>query len=296
MVLWNGIAVTNGKGGVLKTSITANVAGLAAAGGWRTLVVDCDPQGNLGRDLGYMDDADDGEALADAVINRTRPDVLSEVRPRLDVVAGGPAIRTRLLPEMQRRMLSGAIEPLNGFAEAFATMANDYDLIMVDTPPGEAVIQAAIMRTVQWLVIPTRPDAASIDGLATVAQVASEQRAVNPELSVLGIVLGPVPASATALAREARSEVQELVGEELHVFDTVIRDAPRLAFDLRQRGQLAHEYEAAAATAEPWWKAVRLGKRPASFSSADLAGDYQGLANDIIARYSQRAQEAATHG
>ncbi len=60
----NSILVLNGKGGVGKTSLTANLAGLAALSGWRVLAVDLDPQGNLGRDLGYLGDADDGQTLA----------------------------------------------------------------------------------------------------------------------------------------------------------------------------------------------------------------------------------------
>ena len=41
------IAVINGKGGVQKTTVVANVGGLLAASGYRVLLVDMDPQGNL---------------------------------------------------------------------------------------------------------------------------------------------------------------------------------------------------------------------------------------------------------
>ncbi|HKZ29483.1 MAG TPA: ParA family protein, partial [Acidimicrobiia bacterium] len=44
-MLTNTIAFANGKGGVGKTSVTANVAGIAALSGWRVLTVDLDPQG-----------------------------------------------------------------------------------------------------------------------------------------------------------------------------------------------------------------------------------------------------------
>jgi Mrp family chromosome partitioning ATPase len=61
----NAVAVATGKGGVGKTSITANVAGTAALSGWRVLAVDLDPQGNLGNDLGYNQrgDGDEGGRL-----------------------------------------------------------------------------------------------------------------------------------------------------------------------------------------------------------------------------------------
>lgn len=58
------IAVINGKGGVFKTSLVANLGGLLAEGGSRLLLVDLDPQGNLGEDLGYANKGDGGRSRA----------------------------------------------------------------------------------------------------------------------------------------------------------------------------------------------------------------------------------------
>ena len=70
------ICVANGKGGVNKTSIVANLGGLAAAGGYRTLLVDLDPQGDLSDDLGYYDNPDDdhGQQLAAALLTGSAAD------------------------------------------------------------------------------------------------------------------------------------------------------------------------------------------------------------------------------
>ena len=69
------IAVLNGKGGVGKTSITANLGGLFSDAGYRVLLVDLDPQGNLGNDLGYLGAGlgDGGEALSAAGTAGTAP-------------------------------------------------------------------------------------------------------------------------------------------------------------------------------------------------------------------------------
>ncbi|MFC7164497.1 ParA family protein, partial [Aquipuribacter hungaricus] len=85
------VAVINGKGGAGKTSITANVAGLVANSGFRVLVVDMDPQGNLAEDFGYTQgEADDqGQSLAAALAFGQPATPRRDVRPRLDVFVGG---------------------------------------------------------------------------------------------------------------------------------------------------------------------------------------------------------------
>ncbi len=86
-MLQRSIAVSNGKGGVGKTSVASHLAGIAAAAGWKVLAVDLDPQGNLGQDLGYYqaDRGDSGRSLSDAVIDGTELVPLRDVRPNLDV-------------------------------------------------------------------------------------------------------------------------------------------------------------------------------------------------------------------
>jgi len=56
---------------VLKTSLTANIGGMLASSGYRVLLVDLDPQGNLAEDLGYAasDRDDEGRALAQGLMS-----------------------------------------------------------------------------------------------------------------------------------------------------------------------------------------------------------------------------------
>lgn len=79
------IAVVNGKGGVGKTTITANVGGRLAASGYRLLLVDMDPQGNLAEELGYTGSAvnDGGLAPAHALAFGVPIKPVENVRPQL---------------------------------------------------------------------------------------------------------------------------------------------------------------------------------------------------------------------
>lgn len=71
MAISNSLAVTQGKGGVGKTTVVANLAGLFAAAGYRVLVGEFDPQGNLSRDFGY--EKQSGEELLMALMSGGRP-------------------------------------------------------------------------------------------------------------------------------------------------------------------------------------------------------------------------------
>lgn len=290
----NSILVLNGKGGVGKTSLAANLAGLAALTGWRVLAVDLDPQGNLGRDLGYLDDADDGQTLATAVASGTRPEPLRDVRPGLDVLAGGPAL-DGLVADLQRALLGGELGAVDRFGTALEAAAADYDLVVIDSPPGEALLHSAAVRAVHYIVIPTRADAASIDGLGRVAAVVAREGASNPGLEVLGVVVGPLPTRAQAIARQTRAELEELLGD-ITIFETIVRDVPRAAVDCRARGALAHEYEQAALRAPRWYERRARGGDGEGFSdaAAGLAADYQALVREILARYSARQAATAT--
>jgi cellulose biosynthesis protein BcsQ len=305
-VVPNCILVWNGKGGVIKTSLTANLAGIAAAGGWRVLTIDLDPQGNLGRDLGYLDAADQGEALVNAVRSGTRPDPIPAVRPNLDALAGGPALND-LVADLQRQLLRGDLSAAGGLLRALAPIAAEYDVVLMDSPPTEALLHVAAARVAHYVLIPTQPDAASIDGIGAVASVVARERDANPHLEVLGVVLGPIPGLAawgqhgdgaptkaydrSAIERDVRAELRQLLPEDIPVFDVAIRDAKKVAVDCRKRGELVIDYELAATAAGPWWKHLRSGTRSTeTFSAAasNLATDYQMLANEVFGRYIAR--------
>lgn len=284
------VAIANGKGGVGKTSVTAALAGLLAAAGYRVLTVDADPQGNLRRDLGY--EPSDGDGLAMAIQNGATVTPLREVRSNLDCIPGGPALYD--VPATYVSRLTRG-ESLPGLRDALAVLrpadpeAVDYDLILIDTPPGEPVLQDVVFKAADYLIIPTRSDDASLDGLVAVANRFASARAHNPSLRLLGVLLFGVRSGSHRLRTTVRAALEDTLDGAAPVFDATIRYLESAAVDMRRQGMLPHELEHGQAQ-ERSRRLARLRSR-AGLGGADellsrdasgLAGDYADLAREVL--------------
>jgi chromosome partitioning protein len=285
-VIPNVVLVANGKGGVYKTSLVANVAVLAALGGWRVLAVDLDPQGNLARDLGYMDRSDGGEELLAAVTRGRPPEVMGEVRPNLDVLAGGPSTDD-LVGLLTSKALRDDDDAVRLLESSLAPLAAGYHLVLFDAGPSQTWLHRAAMTAAHFLVIPTHLDDASIDGLGRVFRLYRSVRAsTNPDLEVLGVALTGVQSQATVLLRDVRAQLETLLGNRVPLFSQPVRYAQRAAVDCRARGVVACEYEREARSAPQWFTAVRRGETPTRFGAVGgLAEDYQRLVDEILAAF-----------
>ena len=221
-----------------------HIAAAAAESGWDVLVVDLDPQGNLGEDLGYRQSglSDDGMALSKAVQFREPLDPpVKRVRPLLDVVPAGS--RTRELARVLQDR--GAREAARSMDAALSPLVPDYDLILFDCPPGDTMLGDLGLSMARGLVVPVMCDAGSLDGLEVIAARVQVIRnsGINPELVLLGIALFDVKPRATALRRQVEEELSADFIQGVRVFATSIRHSERAAFDMRRDGATASEYD-----------------------------------------------------
>ena len=287
------LTVANGKGGVGKSTVAANVAGLSAAAGWKVLLVDFDPQGNAGHLLGYGWDgrSDHGRHLVDALVaGRPLAPPLRGVRDGLDVIPGGEHLDT--LEDVLAGRVKRGQEIQEVFAAAIAPIAGDYDLIVLDTPPTRPVLLRMALGATRWIVVPTRPGRMSIEGLRALAAEMVAARRTNPELELLGALLYDVESSASVIRRNAVEDITAALGGAAPVFSTVIRHALAPVCESEERGLLIHEVAEQVDSAEPFWVALTEGRTPNRMpgSAPALAEDLVLLTQEILQGIDAREQ------
>ena len=156
------IALYNLKGGVGKTAATINLAYLAAKEGYKTLVWDMDPQGSSSFYLG----AEAGTKNESKKLLNSEMDLLDAVQnsayPNLDIIPADLSARHAdvLLSEMKqsKRKISSLLSSLK----------KDYDVVILDCPPGISLLHDAIFFGADWVLMPNIPTTLSIRSYETV--------------------------------------------------------------------------------------------------------------------------------
>lgn len=300
------LAFANGKGGVGKTSVTANLAGLFGLAGYRVLVVELDPQGNCARDYGLpvdeyesLKDVIDanGEQHAAALLLKSAsapPPLYTEVRPNVDLIAGGGGL--------ERIYKYYAANSKDSLADAIRweimSLGRPYDLILIDAPPIDITALEAVLRVAGIVIIPVKADDASIDGLPTIADSFGPAKLENPWLALGGVVRFGIGSSATRVAARASETVEQILGSTAPVFESIIRHSDSAMQDSRRHGLLAHELESASTDAKARkLAALRSGGVVATGAgtSKGLAEDYENLAAEVLARMNELISENATN-
>jgi chromosome partitioning protein len=270
------LVIANGKGGVGKSSLAAALAVVLTMIGKRVCLIELDPQGNNGEDLGFIgtDLYDNGEGQARAIFDGTGFKPTGEARPGLWVVPGGEALEA-VAEELyiQRRIArdTGNDSWLYMYANSIAQMAEDVDIFILDVAPGSLVLQTQAMIAGDMVLVPSRSDESSRKGLRTIAKRFVEAKPNNPSLTLIGIVLFGINSSGTKVTASIRGELERDIRGAAPVLESVIRYVEAVAVKCRQLGlvpaELAREPGIDANTA---------------VSAKRLAGDYRALATEIL--------------
>lgn len=214
------IAVLNQKGGVGKTTTAVNLGSYLARAGKRVLIVDLDPQGNATSGLG----------IDKNTLNETMYDVLFNHQSAPNVVINTEFENLQLLPANQN--LAGAEVQLVSALQRELQLRQvleqfDHDFILIDCPPSLGLLTINALSAAQYVLIPVQAEYYALEGLSQLLNVVERvQSAINPNLSILGVVLTMFDAR-NSLSDQVKDELGKHFGNSL--FTTIIPRNVRLA-------------------------------------------------------------------
>ncbi len=219
--------VFNQKGGVGKSSIACNLAAVSAAEGYRTLLVDLDPQANSTLYLTGLANDDIPTGIADffkqtlssnAAGKRNRVVITATRYANLDLVTASPE-----LADLQSKLQSKF--KINKLRKLLVELSEDYERIYIDTPPALNFYTFSALVAAERLLIPFDCDSFSRQALLSVlAQVEDLRLDHNESLQVEGVVINQF-ASRTSLHRIM---VDELLGAGLPVLPVYLSSSVKM--------------------------------------------------------------------
>ncbi len=208
--------VFNQKGGVGKSTLTANLAAIAARHGQRVLVIDLDPQGNLSHYL-LGDALPDTQAehsllhwfdqtLSFSLFPRPTDSFLHATPfPQLTLMASHPGLG-ELAPKLEARYKMFKLRDL------LAELSDRFDEIWIDTPPALNFFSRSALIACDRCLIPFDCDSFARQALYQLMDNVAEIRADhNPDLRVEGIVVNQFqPRSSLPVRQVAELEAEGL--------------------------------------------------------------------------------------
>lgn len=239
------MSMANQKGGVGKTTTAINLSASLAAAEKRTLLIDCDPQGNATSGMGINDEAIRKKNLYHCLIeNRPLREVIVETQvPHLDLV---PANQDLVGIELEFISLEDREKRLRSLLRDLKTV---YEYILIDCPPSLGFLTVNALVASDCLIVPLQCEYFAMEGLGhLLTTMGLIKNRLNPTLTLGGILLTMYD-TRNLLSRRVSEEVRGHFGNL--VFQTVIprnvrlsespsHGLPIILYDIRSRGAVSY--------------------------------------------------------
>lgn len=240
------IALMNQKGGVGKTTTTANLGAALAEQGKRVCLIDLDPQAHLTINYGHEPNADVTNLYDVLVEDKSFLEAVQKIDKNIALVPSSidlAGAEIELVTVIGREtLLKRKIEDTQ----------HDFDFFLLDCPPSLGLLTINALSVAHEVIIPMQPHFLALQGVAKLLEtVRLVNQRMNPHLKVTGVVLTMFDAQ-TKLSNEVVAELNNFIeqaqGKPLpwagaKVFNTKIRRNIKLA-ECPSFGQTIMKYDA----------------------------------------------------
>ena len=246
------IAICNQKGGVSKTTTTANLGVGLVRAGKKVLVIDADPQGNLSQSLG-IENPDELEvalpSIMEQIMTGEEVDVTKGIvhhKEGLDLMPCNidlSAVDISLVHVLSREFI------MKTYVDS---MREFYDYILIDCMPSLGVITINSLTASDSVLIPVQAAYLPVKGLEQLIRTVSlVKKLLNRGIQFEGILISMLNAR-TNYAKDIMEMIREYYGDAIPIFESKIPFSVKAAetsaagvsiFTLDKKHPVAHAYE-----------------------------------------------------
>lgn len=216
------------KGGVGKTTTTANVGVNLVRSGAKVLLVDLDPQANLSLGLGVEIEAGSEQySVYEVLLNPIQGVSFATVT----TASGVDLVPSTLALAGAELELAGKVgrELLLRRALTVDATKGKYDYILIDSPPNLGLFTLNAMAAAHAVLVPLQLQIYALRAMPQLEATIELVKQLNPTLSIGGIVCTMQDARTSlskTVERQARSDYGTLVFETVIPLNTKLAESP----------------------------------------------------------------------
>jgi chromosome partitioning protein len=216
------IAIANQKGGVGKTTTAVNLGASLAAAEQRTLLIDCDPQGNMTTAIGFAKDPTRRTLYHQLILNepierivlKTQVEGLDLIPSDKNLVGAAVELVTMENREFRLRALTDQLR-------------DAYAFTLIDCPPSLDLLTLNALAAADAILVPIQCEYLALEGVSELLDTLMRlRRTINPSLAIEGILLTMYD-DRTTLSKQVAADLRSFFGSQ--VFESIIPRNVRLA-------------------------------------------------------------------